>query len=168
MGMAVDLLAVNEDLPPLSPLTIEHVDDGETLRRWVHAVAVSFEHPESVANALMEIHAHAGFGPHLPWRLYVGLLGEEVVAASRLLVAAGVAGISHLATIPEARRQGIGTAMTLAPLLEARSMGYRIGVLRAAPGGLGVYRRLGFKEYCRFHEYLWLGERRDVERTDSG
>lgn len=168
IGMAVDLLALSEDLPPPPSLRIEHVGDGDTLRRWVHAVAVSFEHPESVANALLEIHARAGVGQRLPWRLYLGLLGGQPVAASRLFLAAGVAGISHVATIPEARRQGIGTAMTLVPLREARGMGYRIAVLHAAPGGLGVYRRLGFREYCKFHEYLWLGDRGDVERTDSG
>ena len=48
--------------------------------------------------------------------------------------------------------------MTLAPLLEARAMGYRIGVLHASEMGLGVYRRLGFQEYCRLGGYVWMGE----------
>jgi GNAT superfamily N-acetyltransferase len=43
----------------------------------------------------------------------------------------------HVATHPEVRRRGIGTAMTLAPLLEVRRTGYRIGVLRTAPGAPG-------------------------------
>jgi GNAT superfamily N-acetyltransferase len=159
VGMAVDLLALSEELPAPSGLTIERVGDLEALEKWVHPVAISFGHTEAVAKTLFDVYASLGFGQHLPFRLYVGLLEGEVVAASRLFLAAGVAGIHGLATLREARRQGIGTAMTLAPLLEARSMGYRIGVLRAAPMGLGLYRRLGFEEYCRISIYTWMGGR---------
>jgi GNAT superfamily N-acetyltransferase len=157
-GMAVDLLALNEAVAKPSGLTIEQVGDVDALHKWTHAVAVSFEHPESVADALFDAHAGPGFSEQLPWRLYIGLLDGEPVAAARLFLAVGVAGISHVATIPGARRQGIGTAMTLAALREARSMGYRIGVLHAAPGGLHVYRRLGFEEYCKLRLYLCTGE----------
>jgi GNAT superfamily N-acetyltransferase len=155
IGMAVDLLALKEDLPAPSGLTVERVGDVETLRRWLRPVSVSFGHPDSVANTLFDVYASSGFGTHLPFRLYIGLLEGEVVAASRLYVGAGVAGIHGVATVPRARRQGIGTAMTLAPLREARSMGCRIGVLRASQMGLGMYRRLGFEEYCRFGIYKW-------------
>lgn len=167
-GMAVDLLALNEDVATPSGLTIEQVGDADALHKWIHAVAVSFEHPDSVADVLFEAHARPGFGADLPWRLYIGLLDGEPVAAARLFLAVGVAGIFHVATIPGARRQGIGTAMTLAALREARSMGYRIGVLHAAPGGLGVYRRLGFEEYCKLQLYLWLGEADEGEARGSG
>jgi hypothetical protein len=44
--------------------------------------------------------------------------------------------------------------MTLAPSRKARSMGYRIGVLRAAQAGLGVYHQLGFRECCKFGVYV--------------
>ena len=154
-GMAVDLLALNENLPATSGLTIKHVSDVETVQKWLRPITISFEYPDCVANALFDLYARLGFGQHLLWQLYVVFLKGEPVASSRLFLAAGVAGIYAVATVPEARRQGIGTAMTLAPVCEARSMGYRIGVLRAAQRGLGVYRRLGFKEYCKFGVYVW-------------
>ena len=69
-----------------------------------------------------------------------------------------MAGIYALATVPEARGQGLGVALTLAPLLEARAMGYRIGVLASSEMALGLYRRVGFREYCEFHIYFWSGE----------
>ena len=65
----------------------------------------------------------------------------------------GVAGIYMVGTVPEARRQGIGTALSLAPLLEAREMGYRIGTLQSSEMGYAVYRRMGFKEHFRFGFY---------------
>lgn len=167
-GMAVDLLALNEDLSAPLDLTIERVGDVETLQKWLYPVMISFNYPDFVANALFDLYARLGLGQHLRWRLYVGLLKGEPVAASRLFLGGGVGGISHLATLPEARRQGVGTAMTLAPLREARSMGYRIGVLRSTQRALGVYRRLGFKEHCKFGIYIWAGGKSQGEGTVNG
>jgi predicted GNAT family acetyltransferase len=52
------------------------------------------------------------------------------------------------------RGQGIGAAITLAPLLEARRLGYRIGALTASAMGYPVYVRLGFQEMCRIPVYF--------------
>jgi predicted acetyltransferase len=57
--------------------------------------------------------------------------------------------------VPEARGQGIGAAITLAPLLDARAIGYRIGILQASSLGYGVYRRLGFQDFGKLSVYLW-------------
>jgi hypothetical protein len=46
-------------------------------------------------------------------------------------------------------------AMSLAPLLEAREMGYRVGVLEASDMGYPICRRLGFREYCKSRIYEW-------------
>jgi ribosomal protein S18 acetylase RimI-like enzyme len=157
-GMAVDLLALNESQPAPAGLVIEHVSDVETLPEWLHLTAIGFGYTDFVSDILLDLYTRLGFGSHRPWRLYIGFLEGELVAASRLFLAAGVAGVYSVATVPAARRRGIGTAMTLAPLRDARSMGYRIGVLRAARMGLGVYRRLGFEEYCKFGVYVWRGD----------
>jgi GNAT superfamily N-acetyltransferase len=155
-GMAVDLSALNEDLTTPCGLTIEHVGDREALRQWAHTSIIGSGLPETSVDTWFDVFAGLGF--ELPLRNYVGVLNGEPVATSELFVAAGVAGIYVVATRPEARRQGIGTAMTLAPLREARALGYRIGILHASPMGLGVYRRLGFREYCRMSHYVWAGE----------
>jgi ribosomal protein S18 acetylase RimI-like enzyme len=151
-GMAVDLLALNEDLPTPPNLTIQHVDDTEALEKWAYASIVGFEHPETDVEIWFEVFTGLGFD--LPLRNYVGILDGEPVATAELFLGAGVAGIYVVGTVPEARRQGIGTALTLAPLREARAMGYRIGILHASSMGLGVYRRLGFREYCKMSHYI--------------
>jgi ribosomal protein S18 acetylase RimI-like enzyme len=164
-GMAVDLLALNEDVPQPSGLEIEHVRDLETLKKFGHAADIGFGIPDFVGKAILDIEASLGFGHHLPRQHYVGLLKGEPVATSTLFLGAGVAGIYTVATIPEARGHGIGSAMTLAPLREARAKGYRIGVLRSSQMGLNLYRRLGFKEYCEVSCYLWASEADQGERS---
>jgi GNAT superfamily N-acetyltransferase len=155
-GMAVDLSALNEDLPTPTSLMIEHVDDTETLRKWAYASIIGFEHPETDVDIWYDVFAGLEFD--LPLRNYVGILNGEPVATAELFLAAGVAGIYVVATVPDARRQGIGAALTLAPLREARGMGYRIGIVHSSPMGLGVYRRLGFREYCKMSHYAWTRE----------
>lgn len=150
-GMAVDLLELNEDLPTPAGLTIEPVEDTEALKKWAHTSIVGFGLPETDVGTWFDLFAGLGFD--LPLRNYLGILNGQPVATSELLLGAGVAGIYVVATLPDARRQGIGAAMTLAPLLDAREMGFRVGILQASPMGVGVYRRLGFREYCRMSRY---------------
>ena len=154
-GMAVDLPKLNGDLIPPSDLTIERVGDVKTLEQWIQAFTIGYGVPVSVGNFFLDGLVSLGF--ELPWRHYIGWLAGKPVACSSLLLGAGVAGIYAVATVPEARGRGIGTALTLVPLREARAMGYRIGVLGSTQMGLGVYRRLGFQEYCKFVIYLRPG-----------
>jgi len=166
--MAVDLLAFNEDLPRPSDLAIERVGDVEGLKEWLHPFTVGFGFPDFAASAFFSLYAGAGFGQHLPWHHYVGRLKGEPVACSSLYLGAGVAGIHYVGTVPHARGQGIGAALTLAALREARDMGYRIGILRSSPMGFNVYRRIGFEEYCRVRRYFLAVETNQHQEISDG
>jgi len=157
-GMAADLRRLNADIPMPAGFTIEKVTDTATLRLWCRPFAVAFELPDFVIDPLIELYDPAGFGAGITLDNYVGRLDGEPVAASSVYYGAGVAGIYNVATVPEARRQGIGALMTLAPLLEARAAGYRAGILHSSAMGVNVYRRLGFEEYCQIRHYVWLPE----------
>jgi GNAT superfamily N-acetyltransferase len=100
---------------------------------------------------LIERHGLAaahGLSRHPAIRLYLGALDGEPVATALLFCAAGVAGLYDVATVPRARRRGIGTALSHAALRGARDLGYRAAVLQSSAPGQGVYRRLGFRQYC--------------------
>jgi ribosomal protein S18 acetylase RimI-like enzyme len=60
-----------------------------------------------------------------------------------------------VATLPEGRGRGIGSAVTRAALLDARRMEYSIGVLQSSEMGFDVYRRMGFEQFCTVKHYLW-------------
>jgi GNAT superfamily N-acetyltransferase len=154
-GMAIDLAELRADLPTPTGFTVQVVRDKETLNQWSRVCVKGFELPDFVAEAFYDLMSYVD--PDTT-RAYLGWINDRPVATSLLILAAGVAGMYNVATIPEARRQGMGAIMTAAPLREARSRGYKAGILIATEAGEGVYRSLGFKEYCQIDQFLWFPE----------
>ena len=153
-GMAADLQALPAQAPAPAALTIQRVRDEQTLDAWAETLAQGFGEGEPEAFWVREMYRRLGYNAGA-WRHYLGRLDGEPAATATLFLAAGVAGIYFVSTGPPYRGQGIGAAITLAPLMEARALGYRAGVLGASPMGYGVYRRLGFEDYCTFGVYEW-------------
>lgn len=153
IGMAADLGQLQQTVLPAS-LAISRVETPEELSIWVETLGKGFGEGPAEAQWVGEIYARLGF-EHPAWRHYLGRLDGVPVATATLFLGAGVAGIYFVFTVPEARGRGIGGALTLAPLLEARALGYRVGVLGASTMGEPVYRRLGFREYCRIGLFEW-------------
>lgn len=154
-GMAVDLLALNENLPVSSSLVIQPVTNREQVEQWAQVWGCGVT-PAWVVQLFFEAHAALPLAPDSPLstlRLYMGLLDGIPVSTVAILFGGGVACIKHVVTLHRLRRQGIGAAMTLMAAREARKQGYRIAVLSASPYGIGIYRRLGFREYCTLSTY---------------
>jgi hypothetical protein len=153
IGMAVDLSELPEEVPAPADFVVERVHDEAGLAAWVETLGSGFGEGPVEAEWAGEMYRRLGFEG--PWRHYVGLLAGEPVATATSFLGAGVAGIYFVCTIERARRRGIGAKVTLAPLREARDLGYSVGVLGSSEMGYPVYRRLGFEEYCRIGLYEW-------------
>ena len=162
-GMAADLMSVPKDLPTPTGLTITPVENKEALKQWVHIANIGFGLPLWSESIWFDLFADLVF--ELPLRNYLAILNGQPVGTSQLFLGAGVAGIYNVTCVPEARGQGVGAAITLAPLLEARSLGFRISILQASRLGYQVYRRLGFQEYGRLSNYRWENE---TKQSDAG
>ena len=156
-GMAVDLLALAQDAPLPADVTIKRVEDREMLRIWAQVGWVGTGFPATGQDKFAELELSIGLPPDRSRYRYLGFKDGVPVATSAMALHAGVAGIFAVATLAEFRRQGMGAAVTLAPLLDAREMGYRVGTLQASEMGFPVYRRLGFQEVCKLGNYLWKG-----------
>jgi len=154
-GMAADLNTLNEDIQYPSHLVIERVREDRQLDVWGETLAEGFGEGEREANWVQDISRKIGLGDDVPYRHYLGWLDGKAVATASLFLGAGAAGIYFVMTVPEARRQGIGAAITLAALREAQQMGYRVGVLGSSEPGYPVYKRIGFQEYCQIGIYEW-------------
>jgi ribosomal protein S18 acetylase RimI-like enzyme len=112
-GMAVDVQAINEDVPSPSALATERMSDTEVLRECIEEMRAGFELPGLTSEVFFEGFTAVGLTDESSLRSYLGRIDGEAVAASSLLVATGIAGIYNVATLPEARRQGLGAAVTL-------------------------------------------------------
>jgi GNAT superfamily N-acetyltransferase len=151
-GMAIELAGMQA--PSVEPdLRIERVRDSGQLEAWCRELAAGFSVLQSAADAFGR--AFESIGLDSPdWSLYLAYLDGESVATSSMYLGSGVAGIYNVATLPEARGKGAGSAVSYAPLKAAYQAGYQIGILQASRMGYSVYRRLGFEEICTFNLYV--------------
>src|SRR5579871_850006 len=155
-AMTVDLNKLPETVATPPGTTITSVGDTATLRDWNEALGATLSWSPKHRAAFLALHEQLGVtGDTQPYHLYLARLDGVPVATSALLLGGGVAGIYWVSTRPEARRQGIGAAVTLAALQAARAHGYRLGTLQATTMGYPVYQRLGFTEQCRMGVYEW-------------
>lgn len=153
-GMAVDLLSLPEITMP-ADFRIEKVEGVDGLGYWARPFAAGFGMPDFIKDAFTDLFENIAFSKQTPVYNYIGWLKEEPVACSSVFLGGGVAGIYNVATVPAARGQGIGACITLTPLHDARKMGYRVGILHASKMGYPVYKKMGFKEYCKIGQYYW-------------
>lgn len=152
-AMVCDLQAVNvaEPLPP--GLTIRPAATTGEAVFIMDLMTDGFELPEVFREPLVRFARHSGW--QLPYRHYLGLLDGEPAATALLLLAEGVAGIYNISTLPGARRRGIGRAMTLAPMRDARELGYKVAILQASKMGYPVYERMGYRFVGNLGCYQW-------------
>jgi len=158
-GMAIDLESLHVSPTVPRELSIEPVEDDETLERWVRSWASAYEIPEGVLPVLVPFFRKVGFESRSTFRFYLGEWKGHAVATSTLFYGGGVAGV-YITVAPAYRHQGIGMAMTFVPLRTARSAGFRVAVTHVPVDRLGPNRKLGFKPHCTLSTYV----PRDLDR----
>lgn len=156
-GMAIDLENLpNEGLP--AGVSVERVVTEQGLEESARLVVNGFDMPDWLLEPTMRLMGIDGLTDTAAWQNFLVRLDGKPAATASVAYLAGVAGIYNVATLKEARGRGLGRAATLAPLLQARERGYRVGALQSSTLGLSVYLRLGFQHVCDFHLCAWTGE----------
>ncbi len=152
-GMAADLGQLNQDLPYPTGLEIQVVADADGIAEWASVFVEGYGLPVDWESGMLGMMLALGLGDAI--RCYLARLEGENVAASCVFYSAGAAGIYCVATRRDWRGRGIGAAVTLQPLLDARHKGYRLGVLQSSEMGYSVYERMGFREVCKVAHHYW-------------
>jgi ribosomal protein S18 acetylase RimI-like enzyme len=155
-GMAVDLGNLDAGEAPPDGVTIKRVDGDDVLGEYVQVLKQVFELPDFVVGIFSDILTSRGYDEADAVQNYLAYLEGTPVAVCSVGYGAGVAGIYNVGTLEQARGRGIGRAITLRSLLDARERGYRVGVLEASGMGYNVYRQLGFEDYCQMELYLYM------------
>lgn len=159
-GMVAELAQVDEALLHRTPprFSIREVSDPVMLEDFKRVFVETYQIPEWAGQAWVDATVRVGIG-QTPWRMYVGYLDGQPVATNMLFNGAGAAGLYAVGVLPKAQGQGIGAAITLKPLLDARSQGERYAVLFSTEMGVPVYQRVGFRlTDIRINRYLWMGQ----------
>jgi ribosomal protein S18 acetylase RimI-like enzyme len=153
-GMAVELNTLNGSGKYPKKLMVKKVDSSETLSDFVDVMSHCFDIVKAERrNDFYAIEESYGFSDKLPKQNFIGYLKGKPVASSTMVLGNGVVGVFNVATVPKARKKGIGTLMTLIPLQEARAMGYKVGILHSPNNGSSMTQRIGFREYCKISAY---------------
>lgn len=151
------MLADLADLPPppaIDGLVIATARGPEERRAWGRLAIAAFEMDPDLGIAM------GGCEATIPARMfddqprYTGHLDGEAVAVSSLVMTDGLAGIYAVATLPHARRRGIGRAMTLHAMAEGLRRGAKMATLQATSMGRPVYEGIGFRTAFDYQTYL--------------
>jgi len=132
--------ALPADLPPL-PTGIEVRDCGAEDPAWLDTITTGFAHPD-----LEGVPSHESFPRELVERTLLDMAGVPrlrhqvawrngaLAGAASVRVSDGVAQLCGAATLPEHRRKGVQTALTLARLRAAAESGCELAVVTTQPG----------------------------------
>jgi GNAT superfamily N-acetyltransferase len=91
-------------------------------------------------------------------RVFSARLDGRPVGNSVAIRTGDVAGVYAVGTRPEARRRGVGTAVSWAAVAAGRAWGCDPIVLQASAMGLPVYERMGFRTVVRYLTFRSGGE----------
>ena len=137
---------------------IELAQDQDQLRTFFDTWIESYPFPKQLGDIYYDIFTSKGFKIDYPNKFYIGYLEDNPIATSRVFHGSEFASLYWVSTNPSARGRGIATAMTINPLRESQSLGYKMACLFATNMGSHVYPKIGFKEYYKLGVYVWMPE----------
>jgi ribosomal protein S18 acetylase RimI-like enzyme len=153
LAMLLALDDVPADLPAVPGLEVRRVTVSDELETFAELSAANWTPPDSNVISFYRRAASALLHPETPLWLYIGYVEGVPVATAEATVAEGTAGLYNISTRPSYRGRGIGSMMTWRPLHDAHERGCDLGVLQAAPEGVSIYTRLGFRPFGEITEF---------------
>ena len=153
-GMHLNLRELDEtkyqEAVDQSKIKIERVSNPTEEEQWIDICATAF--------GMEKMKDEIGHIWHVYFKFcdaYLATLEGKPVGVSLVFYGSGVAGIYCVGVLPEYRKRGIGAAISMAPLLQAKKKGYEISVLTTSQLGFSVYSHIGFKECCKHRMYIY-------------
>jgi GNAT superfamily N-acetyltransferase len=113
------------------------------LAAWIYIYCHARGYAES-ANQLLRVFADLDLTESSPLQLILGYLGDDPVATYSVFIDGEMAGLYSLSTLPEARGQGIGTAISVAAADLAGQYGCQTAILLSEQPSRNICKRLGF------------------------
>ncbi|MGB0388014.1 MAG: GNAT family N-acetyltransferase [Ardenticatenaceae bacterium] len=142
--------------PPINPnvevwpaSTSAHLEVASTIRR------IGFGFPDGQANNYYEGMAHNWLNDGKGTVYMAKVKDGPPAAIGSLITGAGLPGVYAMATLPEWRRHGLGSAILARILSDAAANGHHFIVLTASPLGYPLYAKFGFLHIFNYQLFGW-------------
>jgi GNAT superfamily N-acetyltransferase len=139
-GMILKLDELSYDEVTSNDFIINPVQTQDDLNIW-RDIAIAVNGPAFVP--LADTYVRVGIGNQL--HSYIGWIEDVPVAISSIFYGTYAAGVYNISTLPAYRGRGLGRAITLRGLQDAKENKYEVAVLTSTEMGLPVYNRIGSK-----------------------
>jgi ribosomal protein S18 acetylase RimI-like enzyme len=153
LAMALPLGELPRRAPSIAGLEVRRITQAAELEVFAELSAANWTPPDADVISFYRLAAGTLLRHDSPQWLYLGYLEGVPVATAEAAVAEGTAGLYNISTRSPYRGRGIGSMMTWRPLHDALALGCDLGVLQAAPEGVSIYRRLGFRSFGDITEF---------------
>ena len=134
-------------------VTLRRVVDSSGIRDFVAVVEEAFEDEPPFKGMVRTAFAEPGSLLAPDTSGFVSYLGGVPMSAAMTYVSEGVALVAWVSTRESARRRGLGDAVTRAATNAGFDLGARVASLQAAPMGLPVYEKMGYREISKYRMY---------------
>lgn len=148
LGMYFDLSEPIQNIE--SSITIKEIYND--LKEWILPLREGFPSKDN-CEAYRILNAALLHNGERKLRHFSAYYQGEIAASATLFLSDHSVMLHNLATKNKFKKQGIGTALTLHIMSEAKKLGYRHCFLDSSDEGFNLYTRLGFKTYCKTSIY---------------
>lgn len=150
-GMYMSLSSAEYKVATPDNVTIKSVNTLNDLDDWIYPVKTGFSLTEDGAYVYKKLNKKI-LDENIMHH-FVAFQHEKPVSTCSLFLdkQSQSAGVYNCATVPEARKQGIATALIKHGLFYAHEKGYDSAVLQADPDSQNLFKKIGF-EVCTVYE----------------
>jgi hypothetical protein len=138
--------------PPVG-LSVEEVSSERDFAAWADVVNEALH-----GWRLVTVGQHCPLVTRGDLICYLARLNGEPVATSARVQVGDAGSVEFVSTLAAHRKQGAGTAVSVAALRGLRARGVRTATLRGSPMAKGLYAKLGFRPYFDVDILTYKGE----------
>jgi GNAT superfamily N-acetyltransferase len=135
---------------PPAGLAVRRVTDEHGLQEFCRTTNAIFQPPPELREK-MTFPAAVAWDPALAF--FLGHADGRVVGTAMVCCVGPTAVVAGIATVPECRGRGFGTALTWAAVREGAERGCTSAALRSGPMSFRLYQRMGFVPVCSHRTY---------------
>jgi GNAT superfamily N-acetyltransferase len=132
--------------PPASGIELEWVADRATFDEASRVMFAGFGMPKAIFDAFADRFSMTAVGPAATQRIVLARSDGRAISTALGFVLDGVLGIYNVATVPDARGRGAGTAVTRAVIDDGIERGAVAAMLQSSAAGRPIYERIGFHD----------------------